>query len=394
MYNNVRSRRGGFGRRRQGRSRRGGSTIQSDRFINKSSDVADVAPEPIEHRFSDFSLNQQIVERVSARGYVTPTPIQDKAIPLIMGGSDVIGIAETGTGKTAAFLLPLMHKFLRDRSQKALIVVPTRELGVQIEEELREFSRGMNFSSALCIGGAGFGAQLQALRRNPQFIIGTPGRLLDHLRQRSLRLFNVNNLILDEADRMVEMGFIDDVRKIISELPKQRQSLFFSATITPEVGRLFGDFSINPQTVSVKKRETSANVDQDVVRYTDTFHKMSLLHNLLTQDDFTKTLIFGRTKHGVEKLTNTLNERGFSAVSIHGNKTQAQRQRALNEFKQNKIQILVATDVAARGLDIPNVSHVINFDAPENYSDYVHRIGRTGRADKKGKALTFVGIGA
>ncbi len=393
MYNNVRSRRGGFGHRSR-RPRRGGSSIHSDRFINKAVDVVETAPEPIQHRFSDFSLDNRIVERINSRGYITPTPIQDKAIPLVMGGQDVIGIAETGTGKTAAFLLPLMHKFLKDHNQKALIIVPTRELAVQIEEELRSFSQGMNLYSALCIGGSGFGAQLQALRRNPQFIIGTPGRLLDHLRQRSLRLFNVNNLVLDEADRMVEMGFIDDVRQLIRELPQKRQSLFFSATITPEVGRLFGDFAQNPQTVSVKKRETSANVDQDVIRYTDNFHKMTLLHNLLVQDDFTKTLIFGRTKHGVEKLTKTLVERGFAAASIHGNKTQAQRQRALNDFKQNKVQILVATDVAARGLDIPNVSHVINFDAPEHYADYVHRIGRTGRADKKGKALTFVGLGA
>lgn len=392
MYNNVRSRRGGFGRR-QRRSPRS-SSIHPDRYINKAVEVGQTSPEPIQHRFSDFSLDARIVERVAARGYVTPTPIQDKAIPLVMSGQDVIGIAETGTGKTAAFLLPLMHKFMRDRSQKALIIVPTRELAVQIEEELRSFAQGMPLYSALCIGGNGFGAQIQALRRNPQFIIGTPGRLLDHLNRHTLRLNDANNLVLDEADRMVEMGFIDDVRKLIRELPRQRQSLFFSATIMPEVRTLIADFTQNPQSVSVKRRETAQNVDQNIVRYTDTFHKMSLLHSLLTQDDFTKTLIFGRTKHGVEKLTKSLIERGFSAVSIHGNKTQAQRQRALNDFKQNRVQILVATDVAARGLDIPNVSHVINFDAPENYSDYIHRIGRTGRADKMGKALTFIGIGA
>ncbi|MEX0594528.1 MAG: DEAD/DEAH box helicase [Patescibacteria group bacterium] len=393
MYNNVRSRRGGFGRSNKRRSPRT-SSIHPDRYINKAVDVEQSTPEPIKHRFSDFSLDARIVERINQRGYVTPTPIQDKAIPLVMGGKDVIGIAETGTGKTAAFLLPLMHKFLRNYNQKALIIVPTRELAVQIEDELRSFSQGMQFNSALCIGGSGFGAQLQALRRNPRFIIGTPGRLLDHLRQRTLRLNDVNNLVLDEADRMVEMGFIDDVRTLIKELPHQRQSLFFSATITPEVRKLIADFTAAPESVSVKRRETAQNVDQDVVRYTDNFHKMSLLHNLLAEEGSNKVLIFGRTKHGVEKLANNLIERGFSAASIHGNKTQAQRQRALNDFKQNRYQILVATDVAARGLDIPNVSHVINFDAPENYSDYVHRIGRTGRADKKGKALTFVGIGA
>lgn len=397
MYKNVKSRRGGFSRGRSfgGRSRRPNpSAVHSSMYINKAVELPEQVSEPIKHRFTDFSLDNRLVDLVTARGYVTPTPIQDKAIPLVMGHRDVIGIADTGTGKTAAFLLPLLHKFLKDRSQKALIIVPTRELAVQIEDELRVFSRGLHVFSALCIGGGGFGSQINALRRNPQFIIGTPGRLKDHLNRRTLRLNDVANLVLDEADRMVEMGFIDDVRELISQLPKQRQSLFFSATITPEVRNLIANFTVNPESVSVKGRETSQNVDQDVIRYTDAFQKLTLLHDILTQEDAKKVLIFGRTKHGVEKLCNTLIERGFSAVSIHGNKTQTQRQRSLNEFKTSKTKIMVATDVAARGLDIPDVTHVINYDAPENYADYVHRIGRTGRANKKGKALTFVGMGA
>jgi superfamily II DNA/RNA helicase len=206
----------------------------------------------------------------------------------------------------------------------------------------------------------------------------------------TLRVGDIKNLILDEADLMVDMGFIKDVRYIISSLPKERQSLFFSATIRPEVQGLINAFMSDPLTVSVKKRDTSRNVDQDVIRYTDNFHRLTLLSEMLGQDDFSKVLIFGRTKHGVEHLHEALTERGFASVSIHGNKNQAQRQRALQDFKENRAQIMVATDVAARGLDIPDVSHVINFDAPENYTDYIHRIGRTGRANKTGQALTFV----
>ena len=396
MYNNnFRSRNRGFGGGRSfaRRTPRPANGINTNLFVNKAVEIPDQVSEPITHQFSDFSLNSQIVESVAKRGYLTPTIIQDKSIPLIMGGHDVIGIADTGTGKTAAFLLPLMHKFLKDRSQKALIIVPTHELAVQIEEDLRVFARGMNMFSALCVGGSGYGGQLNALRRNPQFVIGTPGRLKDHVGRRSLRLHDFNNLVLDEADRMVEMGFISDVRELISHLPTERQSLFFSATITPEVRSLISQFTRNPESVSVKSRETSQNVDQNIVHYTDQFHKMSILEQLLAQEDFKKVLIFGRTKHGVEKLNQSLAERGFSAVSIHGNKTHSQRQRSLDEFKNGRTQIMVATDVAARGLDIPNVSHVINFELPESYSDYVHRIGRTGRANQQGKALTFV-VGA
>ncbi|HUD20815.1 MAG TPA: DEAD/DEAH box helicase [Candidatus Saccharimonadales bacterium] len=397
MYGHVKTRsgprlRGSFG----GRARRGApkNNIDCNLYINKAVDFATQENEIITHRFNDFSLSQAVMAQVEKRGYLTPTPIQDKAIPHIMAGRDVIGIADTGTGKTAAFLLPLLHKFNRDPHQKALIMAPTRELAVQINDELKIFSQGMNMRSALCIGGSGFGTQVNALRSRPQFIIGTPGRLNDHLNRQTLYLKDVNNLIVDEADRMVEMGFIDDVRKLIREMPEQRQSLFFSATITGQVQGLIGTFAKNPVTISIKKRDTSQNVEQDIVRYTDSMHRMKLLHELLSQEEFGKVLIFGRTKHGVEKLSIALNERGFNAVSIHGNKNQNQRQKSLDDFKRGRAKILVATDVAARGLDIPDVTHVINFDAPEHYDDYVHRIGRTGRANKKGNALTFVGLGA
>lgn len=397
MNSNFRSRPRGFGRSRGfgSRSRRPAfSGTNSSLYVNKVVELPDQIQEPITHTFEDFLLNPIVLARVKAKGYVTPTPIQDKAIPIVMSGRDVIGLADTGTGKTAAFLLPLLDKFLKDRFQKVLIIVPTRELAVQIDEELKAFAQGMNFHSALCLGGSGYGSQFNALRRSPRFVIGTPGRLKDHVNQRTLRLHDFNNLVLDEADRMVDMGFIKDVRELVSQLPRERQSLFFSATISPEVRTLIQNFTTNPETVSVKKRETSQNVDQDIVRYTDNFHKMTLLHNILLQEDAKKVLIFGRTKHGVQKLSDALVERGFGTASIHGNKSQSQRQRALDDFKKNRVQILAATDVAARGLDIPDVTHVINFDAPEQYADYIHRIGRTGRANKTGKALTFVGMGA
>ncbi len=325
------------------------------------------------------------------RGYVEPTPIQDQTIPLGLAGRDVIGIANTGTGKTAAFLLPLIDKVCRQQNQKVLIIAPTRELAVQIADEFRIFARDMGLRHALCIGGAGMGQQIRDLRRSPHFIISTPGRLLDHVRQRFISLESFNNLVLDEADRMVDMGFIKDIRQIISMMPAERQSLFFSATIPGEVDSLIRSFMKNPEMVSVKKAETATTVDQDIVKFRNKYDKIEVLHEYLNREGFDKVLIFCRTKRNVERLCRDLIDRGFKAVEIHGNKSQPQRQRALTEFKEDRARILVATDVAARGLDIPDVTHVINYDAPESYEDYVHRIGRTGRANKKGNALTFVG---
>jgi ATP-dependent RNA helicase RhlE len=399
MYNHTKSHNSRFSGRSRSGNRNGGnrrsfskssSSINPSLYVKKAVDQ-EVQKEFVpEHRFTDFGLDETIVAQINRRGFTTPTKIQDGAIPQVMAGHDVIGLADTGTGKTAAFLLPLLNKILKNPDEKVLIIVPTRELAVQINDELRAFSEGMRIYSALCVGGSGFQNQLRALQRRPQFIIGTPGRLNDHVRRKTLQLGNVTNLVLDEADRLVDMGFIKDVRILASQLPEKRQSLFFSATLAPEVKGLIDSFLRNPQTISVKSGDTSKNVDQDVVRYTDAFHKFSLLHDLLIQEEFKKVLIFGRTKHGVEKLHESLQERGFKSVSIHGNKSQGQRQRALNDFKQNYAQIMVATDVAARGLDIPLVTHVINFEVPDNYADYIHRIGRTGRANNQGKALTFV----
>jgi len=269
-------------------------------------------------------------------------------------------------------------------------MVPTRELAQQIAVELKEFTPGLQIFSAVCVGGAGIGPQMSDLRRKPQFVIGTPGRLKDLLERKALVLSGFQTAVLDEADRMLDMGFINDMRKILSLLPNPRHTLFFSATLSPEIEKLIGAFLRTPTRISVKTRDTSATIDQDVVRVSPGANKLDILHDMLIKPEFNKVLIFGRTKHGVEKLSKILVERGIRAESIHGNKTQGKRQKALELFKRDHVQVLVATDVAARGLDINGVSHVINYDLPASHEDYIHRIGRTGRAGKKGKALTFI----
>ena len=344
----------------------------------------------VSHSFTSFQISDQLKRNILERGYKTPTPIQDKAIPSILEGQDLIGIANTGTGKTAAFLIPLIDKVLKDRRQKALIIVPTRELAVQIRDEFFTFSKNLNIYSALCIGGANMARQKNDLRRNPNFVIGTPGRIQDLLNCRSLNLFDFGSVVLDEADRMVDIGFIHNIKYIISLLPKIRQSLFFSATIDGKVREILQNFVKNPIVVSVKTGETAENVKQGIVRVGSSNKKIEELHKLLNKREFEKVLVFGRTKHGVQKLSDELVKRGFKADAIHGNKKQNQRIRTLEKFKRSEVRILIATDVASRGLDIPDVTHIINYDLPESYEAYIHRIGRTGRAEKKGIALTFV----
>jgi ATP-dependent RNA helicase RhlE len=368
-----------------------GRYIDPDKFVNKAIAAAEVVEFVPEHRFSDFGFAPALQRNVSARGYVTPTPIQDGAIKPAMAGRDVIGLANTGTGKTAAFMLPIIHQLLNnDFKGRALVMAPTRELAVQIEEELRGFAKGLPIRSAICVGGANMQRQISTLKSNPQIVIGTPGRLKDLLNQRALRLEQTNILVLDEADRMLDMGFIRDIRYILERLPQRRQSLCFSATITPDIQVLLDDMLTDPVTVSVRTSETSDHVEQDVVRAGSKEEKFDVLTELLDREGYDKVLIFGQTKWSVQRLADTLSKRGLSAVAIHGNKSQPQRQKALKAFKSGQASIMVATDVAARGLDIPNVSHVINFDQPATYEDYIHRIGRTGRAGNRGHALTFV----
>lgn len=389
--------RGGFGNRGPRRSfnnnRRSsfsGQRIDVSKFINKAVITEEVEHFVPEHKFTDFLINDQLKKAIVAKKYVDPTPIQDKSIPHILRGSDVVGIANTGTGKTAAFLIPLIHKVLTDRTKNVMVVVPTRELAIQIQEELKSFTQGMKIFSVVCVGGASIGKQLSELRYHNNFIIGTPGRLKDLIERRAINLQKFGTVVLDEADRMLDMGFVADMRALMAGMPKERHTLFFSATLSPEIERLIGDFLKEPVRISVKTRDTSKNVDQDVVRIERGANKLDVLHDLLNKAEFSKVLIFGRTKHGVEKLSTMLLQKGFKAESIHGNKNQSKRQRALNQFKDNHIQVLVATDVAARGLDIADVTHVINYDIPATYDDYVHRIGRTGRGNKKGKAITFI----
>ncbi|MDD2823420.1 MAG: DEAD/DEAH box helicase [Candidatus Daviesbacteria bacterium] len=360
-------------------------------FIKKAEPLMEEVGENVTHTsFNDFEIIDALKQNILAKGYDVPTPIQDQAIDPILEGRDLIGLANTGTGKTAAFLIPLINKIYKDRTQGALIVVPTRELAVQILEEFRSLTLDMKISSALAIGGSNLERQIRDVKRVPHVVIGTPGRLKDLIERRALDLSDYSTFILDEVDLMVDIGFIADVKYFVSLLPEVRQSLFFSATISPKIQEIIRIFVNDPVTISVKTTDTSKNIDQDVVLVENGAKKIEQLHDLLIKDGFDKVLIFGRTKRGVETLNRELETRGFRVGAIHGNKTQGYRQRILQSFKQDEIQILLATDVAARGLDIPNVSHVINYELPETYEDYIHRIGRTGRAGKVGSALTFV----
>ena len=383
---------GGFhgGHRGAGRSSLS-RNIDVNRFINKPSTL-ETKSEPYvpKHAFGDFNIDNRLKTNISAKNYYVPTPIQDQAMPHILAGADIVGIANTGTGKTAAFLIPLIDKVIKSPNQKVLIVVPTRELAVQIEGEFKGFANHLNMRTVCAVGGASIGLQIGALSRHPQFLIGTPGRLRDLIDRGKINLAQYDTVVLDEADRMLDMGFINDVKFMIAKMPAKRHTLFFSATISREIQGLISHFLKNPVTISVKTGETPAAVDQDVVRVPVGKNKFDVLTELLHKPDFNKVLIFGKTKHGVERLARNLAEHGFKAESIHGNKSQPQRQKALNLFKEHHMNILVATDVAARGLDIAGVSHVINYDIPATYDDYVHRIGRTGRGGRKGRALTFV----
>ncbi len=372
----------------RGGYRNKGASLNPLMFVRKASNVAETPYAPV-HSFADFPLDDTVKKNVLACGFDKPTAVQDQAINPILEGRDLVGVANTGTGKTAAFLLPLITKVAKDRNQHVLIVTPTRELAAQIQDELGRFSRGAGIFSTLCIGGVSLSNQARQLSRQPNFVIGTPGRLKDLEERRILRLGQCQNIVLDEVDRMLDMGFIHDIRHLVSLLPQKRQSLFFSATLPRETEKVMNEFLTNPVTVSVKTGATPRNVDQDIIR-TRGKNKLDILHQLLTNEEFKKVLVFGRTKWGVNKLATSLTARGFRAAAIHGNKSQAQRLRAVKMLRDNKVQVLLATDVASRGLDIEDITHVINYDVPGSYNDYVHRIGRTGRVGKKGVALTFV----
>lgn len=381
------------GRRRSGRSSkpRNAETARGiEHFIRQASNAPKPKTYTIQHAFADFGFSEQIASNLAQLGYVTPTPIQDQSIPAALSGRDIVGMANTGTGKTGAFLLPLIERLVRREISSVLIIAPTRELAMQIDTEFKSFSRGMRLFSTVCIGGAPIFKQIQNLRRTSHVVIGTPGRLED-LAKRGVLDFGVfDAVVLDEVDRMFDMGFVQSIKKILSKTKPKRQTLFFSATMPTSIQSLVAQFVDNPLTVEIRTGTTTHTVRQDVVRVQHRSEKINTLTALLTQPDFTKVLIFSETKREVEQLATHLHGLGFKADSIHGDKRQHQRQRSLDAFRANRTTILVATDVAARGLDIKEVSHVINYTVPQTYDDYVHRIGRTGRGSETGVALTFV----
>lgn len=363
--------------------------IHPSRFISTARVVEEV-PFVATHSFADFAVEPLIKTNITSKGITTPSPIQDQAIPAGLEGQDIIGIANTGTGKTLAFAVPMLNKLITDKNAKALIMAPTRELANQIEAECRSIAKGSGLNGALLIGGAAMSVQLRDLRQRPRIVIGTPGRIKDHLERRSLDVSTFNIAVLDEVDRMLDMGFVNDMRLILGQMAQSRQSFFFSATLDSKVSQLIQAFSHQPVTISVKTGATVDTVEQNIVTYDSRGQKAEKLHDLLISAAVSKALVFDDTQRSVERLSKELQERGFKADAIHGGKSQGQRQRALSKFKSNEITVLVATDVAARGIDVSDISHVINYSTPNSYDDYVHRIGRAGRAGRLGHALTFI----
>lgn len=362
--------------------------INPSRFIKQAVYREEEVYTPV-HKFSDFPIKNLLKTNLSKMGYENPSPIQDQSIPESLKGSDIVGIADTGTGKTAAFAIPVLQQILTNSTSKAIIMAPTRELAEQIEQQFRKIGKNSGLFGALLIGGVAINPQLRDLRLNPNVIIGTPGRIKDHLERKSLNLSDFNIVVLDEVDRMLDMGFVHDITQILSQTNPKRQNLYFSATMDDRVKQIINNFSHDPVQIMVKSGNTSANVNQNIVKYQAT-NKIDKLQDILGDDTTEKTIIFDDTQRMVEKLSKELCARGFAAASIHGGKSQSQRQKALQKFKNNDICVLVATDVAARGIDVSDVTHVINYSLPQTYNDYVHRIGRTGRAGKAGQALTFI----
>ncbi len=364
--------------------------IDEKLFINKEAGVTEVDNYTAKHAFTDFGIAEMLSANLTAKGLVTPSPIQDQSIPVILEGKDVIGIASTGTGKTAAFLIPLINKLVADNNHKMMVLTPTRELAQQVEAEFVAFTRGMKLFSVSCVGGSPIMRQIKELELGVNAVIGTPGRVMDLIERGKIKMDYFDSIVLDEADRMLDMGFIDDMRSILGAMPKTKQGLFFSATFSPEIKRLCTDFLKDPVTVSVKSRDTASSVMQDVIRVSGDNEKVEALHEILNKPEYSKVLIFREMKRHVDGLADELTKRGFKALALHGDMHNRERERAVKALEAGKVQVVIATDVAARGLDISDISLVVNYDIPNNYETYIHRIGRTGRAKKLGHALTFV----
>ncbi|MBG57080.1 MAG: ATP-dependent RNA helicase RhlE [Porticoccus sp.] len=347
--------------------------------------------------FNDLGLSAELLRAVSDQGYSNPTPIQAKAIPIILQGLDVLAGAQTGTGKTAGFTLPLLHRLSSNkptdnnrRPVRALVLTPTRELAAQVAESVVTYGKHLPLKSGVIFGGVNINPQISMLRRGVDILIATPGRLLDHVNQRTLDLSQVEILVLDEADRMLDMGFIHDIRKVLALLPKQRQNLLFSATFSDEIKRLADGLLNAPVLIEVARRNTASEQVAQTVHLVDKGRKRELLSYLIGDGNWQQVLVFTRTKHGANRLADQLTEDGLRAAAIHGNKSQGARTKALADFKKGSVRVLVATDIAARGLDIDQLPHVVNFELPNVPEDYVHRIGRTGRAGNEGEAVSLV----
>jgi ATP-dependent RNA helicase RhlE len=341
--------------------------------------------------FTKFGLSNQVLEGVRAMGYIEPTPIQLRAIPLIIGGRDVIGSAQTGTGKTAAFALPILSQLGQHSPHpRVLVLEPTRELAAQVETAIRDFARFTNLRTAVVFGGVGYGRQLDSLRDGVDVLVATPGRLLDHVQRGTCKLDRVKYLVLDEADRMLDMGFLPDVRRILDRCPRERHTSLFSATIPPEIETLIQWAMRNPQTVEIGARRTPKDTVTHVIYPVSDSQKADLVLELLKRVNYDSVIVFCRTKHGADRVAHLLKRNNHAVAVLHSNRTQREREQALHGFRDGRFEVLVATDIAARGLDIAEVSHVINYDVPQHPEDYIHRIGRTGRMEAKGDAYTLM----
>jgi ATP-dependent RNA helicase RhlE len=344
--------------------------------------------------FSSLGLSPALVQGVKAMGYVEPTPIQLRVIPLILQGKDIIGSAQTGTGKTAAFALPILSQLGKhERNTRVLVLEPTRELAAQVETAIRDFARFTDLKVAVVFGGVGYGRQHEALRTGIDVLVATPGRLLDHLGQGSCRLDRVKYVVLDEADRMLDMGFLPDVRRILDRCPRDRHTSLFSATVPPQIETLIKWAMRNPETVEIGARRSPAETVKHVIYPVAEAQKTELLGELLKRVNYDSVIVFCRTKERADRIGNMLKKKNHAVAILHSNRTQREREQALKGFRDEKYEVLVATDIAARGLDILNVSHVINYDVPQHPEDYVHRIGRTGRAEATGDAFTLMVAG-
>ena len=340
--------------------------------------------------FSKLGLSPKVLEGVRAAGYAEPTAIQLRAIPLILEGRDLIGSAQTGTGKTAAFALPIISRLGQRGRLRALVLEPTRELAAQVETAIRDYGRFTDLRTVVLYGGTGYGRQDQALRQGADIVVATPGRLLDQLQRRMLRLDQIEVLVLDEADRMLDMGFMPDVRKIVERCPRSRQTMLFSATVPPEIEQLCKWALRNPETVEIGQRRSPAETVTHALYPVDTGQKQELLEELLRRTEYDQVLIFCRTKNGADRVARRLQQQGHAVAVLHSSRTQRERENALNGFRNGRYEVMVATDIAARGIDVEQISHVINFDVPHHPEDYVHRIGRTGRAQSVGDAFTIM----